>query len=167
MLAYNYSTKLKTEYSSDTINLTKCKSLTIQDLVTIDDSGYNPVFYNMCIYNTRLESVDIGNIKCNSVKSTYNMFNGCSNLTNVNIDRLIFTEADSTMSYMFKGCKSLEKLDLTNVNTTKVTSMIQMFYGCTNLKEILVSRGKWVIANGCNTTDMFKDCGVDHVTYVD
>lgn len=40
------------------------------------------------------------------------------------------------MFYMFEGCASLESLDLSGWNTSKVKSMHDMFYGCTSLRRI-------------------------------
>ena len=43
------------------------------------------------------------------------------------------------MSYMFSGCSSLQKLDLSNFDTSKVTDMCHMFSGCSSLEELDLS----------------------------
>ena len=40
------------------------------------------------------------------------------------------------MIMTFAGCSSLEYLDLSNFDTSNVTTMEFMFNGCSNLKEI-------------------------------
>ena len=37
------------------------------------------------------------------------------------------------MSSMFDGCRNLTELNLTNFNTNKVTNMSYMFSGCSSL----------------------------------
>ena len=45
----------------------------------------------------------------------------------------------TTMNYMFYGCSSLTSLDLSNFNTSNVTDMNNMFYGCTSLTSLNLS----------------------------
>ena len=41
------------------------------------------------------------------------------------------------MEYMFNECKSLEELDLSNFNTSKVTNMENMFNNCISLNSCI------------------------------
>ena len=59
------------------------------------------------------------------------MFKGCSSLEEVNLSNFN-TENVTNMECMFSRCKSLEKLDLSNFNTNKVNYMIGMLYGCSD-----------------------------------
>ena len=43
---------------------------------------------------------------------------------------------------MFRECSSLSSLNLSNFNTSKVTSMNSMFYGCENLEYININISK-------------------------
>ena len=94
------------------------------------------------------------------------LFENCSALKSLDLSRFD-TSNVKFMNSMFAGCSSLTKLDLTSFDARKVTSMPSMFEGCTNLTEILVSRDKWPTLEGFSINNMFKNCGVDHVTYVD
>ena len=58
---------------------------------------------------------------------------------------------------MFCSCKSLTQLDLSNFDTSKVTNVIYMFYGCGNLVTIYVSN-EWSINLVEYSNDMFGDC---------
>ena len=49
------------------------------------------------------------------------------------------TSKVTTMSSMFYGCSSLKSLDLSNFDTSKVTTMYAMFFGCSSLKLIDLS----------------------------
>ena len=60
------------------------------------------------------------------------------------------------MTSMFNYC-SLTSLDLSSFNTSKVASMIGMFYYCSNLQTIYVGNG-WSTAAVTNSTNMFTNC---------
>ena len=58
------------------------------------------------------------------------------------------------MNYMFSGCKSLTTLDLSSFNTANLTSLANIFFGCTNLRTIFVDENKWIL-----NSDIFKHFG--------
>ena len=74
-------------------------------------------------------------------------------LTNLN------TNSVENMRSMFEGCPELTSLDLSSFNTSNVTDMNSMFSGCTKLETIYVSRG-WTTdkVSGTNGNNMFKSC---------
>ena len=74
-------------------------------------------------------------------------------LTNLN------TNSVESMRSMFEGCPELTSLDLSSFNTSNVTDMNSMFSGCTKLETIYVSRG-WTTdkVSGTNGNNMFKSC---------
>ena len=43
------------------------------------------------------------------------------------------------MSFMFELCSGLTSLDLTFFDTTNVTDMVSMFYGCSSLSKLALS----------------------------
>ena len=59
------------------------------------------------------------------------------------------TSAVTDMSQMFYGCYRLKELNLSNFNTSAVTDMRWMFYNCSSLKELNVSN-----FNTSKVTDM-------------
>lgn len=97
---------------------------------TIVSGNYQEMF---CGY-TNLTTVNgLGNLK--GATKVYRMFDGCSSLTNLdinNFDTSQVTDFDS----MFYGCKSLTSLDLTNMNTSKNTTVFAMFSSCVLLSTI-------------------------------
>ncbi len=76
-----------------------------------------------------------------------------------NIKSVVFEDAmlPSTCYHWFAGCTGLTVLDLTKLNTSKVTNMEGMFDGCTNLTAILVG-DVWSTANVSESDDMFNGC---------
>ena len=83
------------------------------------------------------------------VTNMNNMFNGCSNLTEV---PTLNTSQATDMMHMFNGCSNLTKVSL--LDTADVTNMRGMFYGCSNLKNIpLLDTSNVVNMNG-----MFNGC---------
>ena len=97
----------------------------------------------------------IENLNTANVTDMSYMFKNCSNLAKLDVTH--FNTANVTdMSYMFKNCSNLAKLDVTHFNTAKVTDMYEMFNGCSNLAELDVTH-----FNTANVTDMsymFKNC---------
>lgn len=66
------------------------------------------------------------------------------------------------MYHMFNGCTNLEELNLCSFNTSKVTDMRGMFMNTLNIKNIYTGIN-WIIT-GSDTTDLFANSGVSSVT---
>ena len=60
------------------------------------------------------------------------MFKDCKSITEINLSNFD-TSLVSSMDFMFERCKSLTSLDLSNFNTSLVKRMIFMFSGCSSL----------------------------------
>ena len=65
---------------------------------------------------------------------------------------------------MFKECKSLEYLDLSNFDTSNVKGMWLMFSGCSKLKEIK-GINNFNTSNVKNMSNMFENC--ESLEYLD
>ena len=88
--------------------------------------------------------------------SCYAWFQNFGNLKQIEGIENLNTANVTDMSYMFKNCSNLAKLDVTHFNTAKVTVMNGMFTRCSNLAELDVTH-----FNTANVTDMsymFKNC---------
>ena len=79
------------------------------------------------------------------------MFNLCSSLESINLSSLNTTKVKD-MSYLFAGCESLKSLDLSSFDTTNVNDMFFMFSGCSSLKKENVKISK----NGGKIMDEIK-----------
>ena len=97
----------------------------------------------------------MSNFDTSDVTSMYEMFSGCSDLTNLDLSSFD-TSNITMMDKMFSGCSDLTSLDLSNFNTSNVTDMRLMLAGCASLTTLDLSS-----FNTSNVTDMwgmFKGC---------
>ena len=62
------------------------------------------------------------------------MFCGCSSLQSINLSSFNTTKVKN-MSWMFFGCSSLQSINLSSFNIINVKDMSYMFSGCTSLKK--------------------------------
>ena len=88
--------------------------------------------------------------------ATTSWFEEMENLTNIEGIRYLNTSQVTDMRWMFYGCSRLTSLDLSNFNTSKVTHMTSMFCYCSGLTSLNVSN-----FNTSQVIDMrwmFYDC---------
>ena len=106
------------------------------------------------VYNLILEE-NIITIKFNKTLSNCNvMFYGLSNITKINFIKFDFSGTD--MSAMFRGCNNLISLDLSNIDTSSVTSMESMFNGCNKLISLNLSN--FDTSSLINIIGLFANC---------
>lgn len=110
----------------------------------IDALGVSTLFRtqkNMVTATGLIKYSDISN-----VTSTYNMFRGCSALTEV---PLLDTSNVTDMTYMFYECGSLYVVP--SFDTRNVINMFNMFYACTQLIECWIKNIKTSLQVGSGT----------------
>lgn len=83
-------------------------------------------------------STQVKGVKVVANENCYMMFCGLSKLTHLDLSNLD-TSKVTNMEFMFFGLTSLKTLDVSNLNTSSVTNMARMFMGCTSLKTLDVS----------------------------
>ena len=92
----------------------------------------------------------------------YNLFGRYTNCTVINNLKMLDTTNVTSMNSMFYGCSSLTSLDLTNFNTSKVINMSNMFKGCSKIKSLDLSDFDTSNVTGNYSLDgmnqMFYDC---------
>ena len=89
--------------------------------------------------------------------STGNWFGGMSKLTSITgMKEYLNTSEVTDMRYMFYGCSSLTSIDVSGFNTENVTYMINMFYGCSSLTTIYCN-DDWNRL-GLVSSSMFSGC---------
>ncbi len=85
------------------------------------------------------------------------LFAGLENLKEIDgLDKIDTTDVES-MAGMFYNCKSLEKIDISSFNTSKLKNTSSMFNGCENLTTIYVN-DTWNLDKVEYSDNMFKDC---------
>ena len=116
----------------------------------------NSVCSNMFLNMTALESAGmLSQVARSDVSDVFGMFKGCASLESIDLSKLDVSEAIS-FSNMFNGCSALTGLDLSTLNTSSATTFTYMFGGCAALTSLDLS--------GFDTkkvTDfsyMFNDC---------
>ena len=107
--------------------------------------------------------------------SCYAWFQDFKNLTQIEGIENLNTANVTDMSYMFKNCSNLAKLDVTHFNTAKVTTMNGMFCGCSNLTELDLTHfntenvtNMWLMFYGCEsltTIYVSDDFVITNITY--
>ena len=134
------------------------------DYVSVKNVLFDPSFANArptsCYrwFDGMSELTSITGIKyfnTSNVTSMANMFNGCTNLANLDVSGFN-TKNVTNMQYMFRGCSSLTNLDVSGFDTGNVTSMALMFSGCTNLTSLDVSG--FDTGKVTDMSDMFSSC---------
>ena len=93
---------------------------------------------------------------CTTITSTHNWFFFCSKITSIIGLHNLKTNNVTDMSYMFYGCSGLATLDVTKFKTDNVTDMSGMFDNCAGLTSLDVSHFK--TDNVTNMHGMFRDC---------
>ena len=103
-----------------------------------------------------LVSLDLSyNFCTKNVELMWDMFKGCKSLEYLNV-RDFDTSKVTDMESMFEGCSSLISLDLTSFKATIVQYMNKMFYNCEKLQELLFPN---ILSNSIGTMyQMFYNC---------
>lgn len=87
--------------------------------------------------------------------STANWFLALGSCTSMDLTNLD-TSAVTNMESMFYGCSSVSSLDLSGFDTSKVTSMLDMFSSCFSLVSLDLSG--WNTSHLKDMSGMFYDC---------
>ena len=99
-------------------------------------NGFPQNINNLYYYNySESITILIWNININS---TEEMFWDCYNVIEIDLSNFD-TSQITTMKKMFYGCKSLTSLDLSNFNTSQVRTMDSTFYNCQSLTSLNIS----------------------------
>ena len=88
--------------------------------------------------------------------STASWFEDFKTLTAIEGLQYLNTTEVTDMSGMFYGCSALASLNLSNFNTSNVTDMFGMFYGCSALTSLNLS--SFNTSNVTNMGTMFENC---------
>ena len=88
--------------------------------------------------------------------SCYSWFRGCTDLTTIEGIEYLNTENVTNMSYMFWRCSTLTTLDVSKFDTKNVTDMSSMFYQCCKLTTLDVSN--FDTQNVTDMSGMFDNC---------
>ena len=108
--------------------------------------------FNGCF---NITEIDLSNIDTSEVQDMSKMFLGCTSLKSIYLSN-IETSQVIDISKMFSGCSSLESIDLSNLNTSKIFSMNEIFSGCSSLKSVDLSN--FDSTNILSMNNLFSGC---------
>ena len=107
-------------------------------------------------YKQTIKTVIFENAITAKPNSCSNLFNGFTNLSTITNISNLNTSAVTSMSYMFQNCTSLTTVDFTGIDTSHVNNMSYMFKNCTSLTSIDVSSLSGNVST--NMQYMFNGC---------
>ena len=142
------------------LNNTDSMFLKLKNLIEIDLSNFDTselVYMNrMFLSCINLKNVIIGkNFDSSKVKNMESLFRECKSLISLDLSNLN-TISVYSMSFMFESCISLEYLNIINFDTSSVTMMISMFRNCYSLVSLNLSN--FNTSNVMGTSEMFMNC---------
>ena len=150
----------------DTTNVTTLHHMFADcfSLVSVDFTGWNTPnltnmdgIFNDCISLTEL---DMSMFNTSKVETMAQLFEGCASLKFVTgmdkWDTSSLWEVDEMFNSNSRG-SSLEWVDLSSFNTSKLLETYSMFDGCTQLKTVYVGDG-WDMSKVTNHGSMFSGC---------
>ena len=124
---------------------------------TVYDLNYgsnNPSWYSN---RTNISSVSFSSSFANARPLTcYMWFSGMNNLTSISGLTNLNTSSVTNMYNMFALCQQLTSLNVSSFNTSNVTNMESMFAGLSQIKSLNVS--SFNTAKVTNMQNMFKNC---------
>ena len=88
--------------------------------------------------------------------TTERWFSGCSNLEKVENISNLDTSNVTTMTNMFENCSKLASLDVSNFDTSSVTNMVSLFSACLQLTNLNLSN--FDTSNVTSMNAMFRNC---------
>lgn len=160
---------IKFSHNIDTSNVTNMAYMfrSLKNLTSLDISGFDTSnvtdMRGMFSYLPSLSNLDVSGFNTSKVTSMNQMFCACQKVTSLDISSFD-TSKVTDMANMFCQSSLLTSLDLSSFDTNNVTNMQHMFYGCSALKTIYVTEGKWSTSQA-KTGYMFTECGTYEVTY--
>lgn len=99
-------------------------------------------------------SLNLSNVNTIQCTSMQNVFN-MRNIKNLDVSHFN-TSKVTTMYQMFHSCENIESINIGNFNTSNVTSMSAMFGNCYKLQSINLS--SWNTSKVTSMSDMFRSC---------
>ena len=133
------------------------KIVTINDLNDkVKIEWDNPIDNCLNMFNglSNLAEVDLSNFDSSTVINTASMFSGCTSLTSINFANFK-TSLITDMTKMFLGCDKLISLDLTNFDTSKVTRLAGFVQHCPTLESLNFMNFNTSSVNSMNS--MFRE----------
>ena len=128
------------------------KKIYFPNKVLINDNEQNSVEY---YYYFEHQDNTVELIWNNTISSCHNIFLGCRDIYEIDLSEFDSTDVTSIQS-MFNRCTSLISINFKNFDTSKITKMYKLFYNCTSLKSLNLEN--FNTSKVTNMTSMFDGC---------
>ena len=115
-----------------------CSTLQNLNINSFDTSAVKN-FESMFSGCSNLGSLDVSHFNTEKAIKMNDMFKNCSKLTSIDTSGFTTTKALSTTSSMFEGCENLTELNVLNFDISNVIYMSAMFKECSKLTELDLS----------------------------
>lgn len=132
----------------------------------LPDDNYNIDLTDPTSFNV-VKARYIFNEKCLHIRSSAQkikindasfMFYGFVKLTTIEGLQVLDTSKATSMANMFESCSSLVNLDLSDLDTSNVTDMSSMFNYCHKLQSVKINKSKFKTSNVTDMNSMFFRC---------
>ena len=104
---------------------------TYTTIVIADSPNHLPTSIS---FNGATSLLSVEYLNTSNITSMASMFDGCSNIVSLDLSNRDCSKV-TDVNRMFRNCSNIKTVDFTNTNMT-LTSLIDMFNGCSNLEEI-------------------------------
>ena len=130
------------------------------DFTSLDTKLSTDMSY-MFYQSTGLETIDVSNFNTDNVKTMEYMFGSNSNGILMSFKSIVFgskfnTSNVETFFAMFRNCRSVTELNVSDWNTSSAKNMQGMFNKCTSITEMDIS--KWDLSSCENISYIFAEC---------
>ena len=127
--------------------------LDISNFDTRNVRYFNGMFYSAFDSQRKDIVLDLNHFDTSSAVDMTSMFS-TTNLKEIKVDTWDTSHVTS-MAYMFSAFGTVTVLDLSNFDTSSLTTANNMFYGLHDMKTIYVSPDKWDMSNVTSDNNMF------------
>lgn len=161
-------------------NCTSIGSINLNNIVLNNMENMYGMFNNC----ENLVSIDVSYFYTNNVTDMHDLFAGCKKLETINgleawqlsskdviltsmfnncqkllkVDLLNFTCTSKYLNYMFCNCRSLEEVNIGNIDYSSTVQIEYMFYNCYKLKTIYLGEYKFDTNVTTKYNNMFNNC---------
>lgn len=123
---------------------------------TVNQDNFNgPGFFEDCTSLKSVEGLENLNLQIGGLTATADMFKNCRSLESIDLSDLDFSEQWS-LSGMFENCTSLKSVSFGEVDLSEIEYFDEMFLGCVSLEN--VSFPQQVTLKPKTTYCMFEGC---------
>ena len=120
------------------------------------DDSYGNIYYYPIWRNDASSITNVIIYNKIAPTTTERWFSACSNLEKIENISNLDTSNVTTMTNMFENCSRLANLDVSHFDTSSVTTMVSLFSGCSQLTSLDVSN--FETTNVTNMNAMFRNC---------